>query len=171
MATPPAGMYDGRFGNAGDKDLRYHDIYFEDFAVGRRFETAGRRLSEDDIVAFGNAFAPLPYHTDPRAAKDTMFGGVVAAGFHTAAVSFGLFIESGVFSLCGMGSPGLDRLRWLRPVRPGDELRVVAEVIAVSPAEGDKGRNLITLGFETLNQSGEVVMTMHTRHYVKSRPA
>ncbi len=154
----------------GRKDLHYQDIYFEDFAVGRRFETAGRPMSEDDIVSFGNAFAPLPYHTDPQAAKDTMFGGVVAAGFHTAAVSFGLFLESGVCRVCGMGSPGLDGLRWLRPVRPGDELRVVAEVTAASPAEGEKGRNLITLGFETINQDGEVVMTMHTRHYVKSRP-
>lgn len=151
--------------------MQYQDIYFEDFAVGRKFETAGRRMSEADIVAFGTTFARLPYHTDPQAAKDTMFGGVVAAGFHTAAVSFGLFIESGVFSVCGMGSPGLDGLRWLRPVRPGDELRVVAEVTAASPAAGANGRNLITLGFETINQSDEVVMTMHTRHYVKSRPA
>ena len=85
--------------------MQYRDIYFEDFAVGRKFETAGRRMSEDDIVAFGDAFAPLPYHTDPQAAKDTMFGGVVAAGFHTAAVSFGLFIESGVFSVWPVAPP------------------------------------------------------------------
>ncbi len=150
--------------------LQYDDIYFEDFTVGRKFETGARRLSEADIVAFGREFVPLPYHTDPEAAKDTMFGGVVAAGIHTAAVTFGLFVDSGVFRVCGMGSPGIDAMRWLRPVRPGDELHVIAEVTETSPAEGEKGRNMISLAFETLNQDGAVVMTMNTRHYVKSRP-
>ncbi len=150
--------------------LRYDDIYFEEFEVGRKFETAARRLSEQDIIAFGKDFAPLPYHTDPEAAKDTMFGEVVAAGLHTASLAFGLFVETGVFGVCGMGSPGLDRLRWLKPVRPGDELRAVATVSEASPARDDKGRNLIRLAFETLNQHDEVVMTMQTAHYVRSRP-
>ena len=150
--------------------MRYEDIYFEDFAVGRKFETDKRRVSEQDIIAFGKDFAPLPYHTDPEAAKATMFGEVVAAGLHTASLSFGLFVEAGVFGVCGMGSPGLDRMRWLKPVRPGDELRVIAEVSEASPARDDKGRNLIRLAFETLNQDNEVVMTMHTIHYVRSRP-
>lgn len=151
--------------------MLYEDIYFDDFTIGRAFETDAKLLSETDIIEFGKAFAPLPYHTDPEAAKQTMFGEVVAAGFHTAAVSFGLFIESGVFAVCGMGSPGLDELRWRRPVRPGDRIRVVAEVIEASAAEGEKGRNRIRLAFRTLNQNDEVVMTMNTMHYVKSRPA
>ena len=152
-------------------DLQYHDIYFEDFTMGRRFETGARKLSQDDIVEFGRQFARLPYHTDPEAAKDTMFGGVVAAGLHTAALAFGLFIETGVFSVCGMGSPGMDKVRWRRPVRPGDEVRAIAEVIEASPARGDGGRNLIRLAFDTMNQNDETVLIMHTMHYVKSRPA
>lgn len=150
--------------------MKYSDLYFEDFTVGRVFETDSRTLTEQDIIAFGTQFAPLPYHTDPEAAKDTMFGELVAAGFHTCAVSFGLFIEAGVFGACAMGSPGLDRLRWKKPARPGDSLRVTATVMDASPARDDSGRNLIKLLFETSNQSGEAVLEMHTLHFVRSRP-
>ena len=151
--------------------MKYSDLYFEDFTVGRSFETDSRTITEADIVAFGKEFAPLPYHTDPVEAKDYMFGELVAAGFHTCAVSFGLFIEAGVFSACAMGSPGFDRLRWKKPVRPGDTLTVMATVTEASPARDDSGRNLIKLRFETTNQNGEPVLEMHTLHYVRARHA
>ena len=151
--------------------MKYSDLYFEDFTAGRVFETDSRTISEQDIIAFGRQFAPLPYHTDPVAAKDYMFGELVAAGFHTCAVSFGLFIESGVFSACAMGSPGFDRLRWKKPVRPGDTLRVTATVTEAWPARDDTGRNLIKMRFETKNQNGEMVLEMQTLHFVRSRPA
>jgi len=151
--------------------MKYSDLYFEDFTVGRRFVTDARTVTADDIIAFGKDFAPLPYHTDPDAAKDYMFGELVAAGFHTCSVSFGLFIEAGVFSACAMGSPGFDKLRWKKPVRPGDTLQVTATVTEASPARDDSGRNLIKLLFETKNQNGEAVLEMHTLHFVRSRPA
>ena len=114
--------------------MKYNDLYFEDFTVGRIFETDKRTISQKDIIDFGNQFAPLPYHTDPEAAKDYMFGELVAAGFHTCSISFGLFIEAGVFTSCAMGSPGFDNLRWNKPVRPGDSLQVTATVTETSPA-------------------------------------
>ena len=150
--------------------MKYSDLYFEDFTVGRQFVTDTRTITADDIIAFGKDFAPLPYHTDPVAAKDYMFGELVAAGFHTCSVSFGLFIEAGVFSACAMGSPGFDRLRWKKPVRPGDTLQVIATVTDASPARDDSGRNLIKLLFETKNQNGEVVLEMQTLHFVQARP-
>ena len=150
--------------------MKYRDLYFEDFTIGRKFETEQRIVSQDEIIDFGRKFAPLPYHTDPEGAKNFMFGELVAAGFHTCAISFGLFIEAGVFSSCAMGSPGFDNLRWKKPVRPGDALRVTATVTETSPARDESGRNLIKLLFETSNQDGEPVLEMHTKHFVKSRP-
>ncbi|MDC0032960.1 MaoC family dehydratase [Alphaproteobacteria bacterium] len=150
--------------------MKYTDLYFEDFTVGRKFETDKRTILQKDIIIFGKQFAPLPYHTDPVAAKNYMFGELVAAGFHTCSISFGLFIEAGVFSSCAMGSPGFDNLRWKKPVRPGDTLQVTATVTEASPARDESGRNLIKLLFRTSNQDGEPVLEMHTKHFVMARP-
>lgn len=147
------------------------DHYFEDFYVGQTFETETATVLEDEIVSFGERYAPLPYHTDPEAAKDSLYGGVIAAGYQTAAITFGLFVETGVFRACGLGSPGVDKLRWLKPVRPGDELRVVAEITEVSPAREEGGRDAVRIKYETVNQKGEAVMTVTSLHFVKRRPA
>jgi len=150
--------------------MKYSNIYFEDFENGRVFETGTQKISAEEIISFGNNFAPLPYHTDPEAAKDYMFGELVAAGFHTCAISFGLFIRSGIFDDCAMGSPGFNNLRWKKPVRPGDRLKVTATVTEVSPARDENGRNLISLLFVTTNQKNQIVLEMETRHFVRSRP-
>jgi acyl dehydratase len=150
--------------------MKYNDLYFEDFTIGRVFETDKRKISQEEIINFGKQFAPLPYHTDPEEAKNYMFGELVAAGFHTCSISFGLFIEAGVFSSCAMGSPGFDNLRWKKPVRPGDTLQVAATVMEASPARDESGRNLIKLLFKTTNQDEEPVLEMQTKHFVKSRP-
>ncbi len=150
--------------------MKYSNIYFEDFKNGRVFETDTEKISAKEIISFGKNFAPLPYHTDPEAAKDYMFGELVAAGFHTCSISFGLFIRSGIFDDCAMGSPGFNKLRWKNPVRPGDSLKVTATVTDASPARDENGRNLISLLFVTTNQNGEIVLEMETRHFVRSRP-
>ena len=149
--------------------MKYSNIYFEDFENGRVFETDTQKISAEEIISFGNNFAPLPYHTDPEAAKDYMFGELVAAGFHTCAISFGLFIRSGIFDDCAMGSPGFNKVRWKNPVRPGDSLKVTATVTEVSPARDENGRNLISLLFVTTNQNNQIVLEMETRHFVRSR--
>ena len=150
--------------------MKYDNIYFEDFKIGRVFETDSQKITKEDIIAFGNDFAPLPYHTDPEAAKNYMFGELVAAGFHTCSISFGLFIRAGIFDDCAMGSPGFNKLRWKLPVRPGDILKVSATVTEASPSKNDKGRNLISLLFVTTNQEDQTVLEMETRHFVRSRP-
>lgn len=150
--------------------MHYVGFYFEDFIPGRVLRTDSQTITEEEIVAFGERYARLPYHTDPTAAKDSMFGGLVAAGFQTAAISFGLYTASGAFDACGMGSPGCDRMRWRRPVRPGDSLRVEAEVAEASAAREDGGRNQIKLNIRTFNQNDDLVLEMTTIHYVRSRP-
>ena len=149
--------------------MKYSNIYFEDFEIGRVFETGTQKITAEEIISFGNNFAPLPYHTDPKAAKSYMFGELVAAGFHTCSISFGLFIRSGIFDDCAMGSPGFNKLRWKNPVRPGDRLKVTATVTEASPARDENGRNLISLMFVTMNQNNEMVLEMETRHFVRSR--
>lgn len=147
------------------------DLYFEDFAVGQVYETAAATLDEDDIVGFGKRYANLPYHTDPKAARDTAFGGLVAPGYQTAALTFGLFVDLGLFRASGMGSPGIDKLRWLEPVRPGDTLHVLAEVVEVSPARDPGGRDAVRFRYDTVNQDGATVMTLTSLHFLKRRAA
>ncbi len=147
------------------------DLYFEDFAVGQVYQTPAATLEEDDIVRFGKRYANLPYHTDPQAARETAFGGLVAPGYQTAALTFGLFVDLGLFRASGMGSPGIDRLRWLKPVRPGDALHVAAEVIEVSPAPAGGGHDAVRFRYHTINQDGDKVMTLTSLHFLKRRPA
>ena len=147
------------------------DLYFEDFSIGQVYETSAITLEQDDIVQFGKQYANLPYHTDPEAARKTTFAGLVAPGYQTAALTFGLFVDLGLFRASGMGSPGIDKLRWLKPVRPGDALHVSAEVIEVSPAQSTSGRNAVRFRYDTINQDGDKVMTVTSLHFLKRRPA
>ena len=146
------------------------DLYFEDVQIGQRFETGSVTIDEDEIVRFGRRYARLPYHTDAEAAARTAFGGLVAPGYMTAALTFGLFTDTGIFRASGMGSPGVDELRWRKPVRPGDTLRVVAEIVELSPARSPGGRDAVRIRYRTFNQRDEVVMTLTSLHFIGRRP-
>lgn len=147
------------------------DLYFEDFRVGQVIESAKKTLGEAEIVDFARNYSNLPYHTDPEVAARSMFGGIVAPGYQTAALTFGLFVDTGTFRACGMGSPGIDRLRWLKPVRAGDTLQVFAEIVEVSPAREEGERDAVRISYETRNQNGETVMTLTSLHFVRRRPS
>lgn len=144
-------------------------LFFEDFKEGQVYETESHTLDAAEIIEFGRAYAPLPYHTDPEAAKETRFGGLVAAGYQTAAVTFGLFARTGALDGSGLGSPGVDHLRWRIPVRPGDTLRATATVVEISPARGGRGRDGVRIRYDTYNQKEEIVMTLTSLHYVRRR--
>lgn len=145
-------------------------LFYEDFEVGQVFETGTHTLREQEIIDFGKKYAPLPYHTDAEAAKDSSFGTLVAAGYQTAALTFGLFARTGALSLSGMGSPGVDSLRWKHPVKVGDTLRVNANIVEVSPAAKQGGRDGVRIRYDTLNQNDEVVMILTSLHFVRRRP-
>lgn len=146
-------------------------LYFEDFETGQVYETGSQTLEAEEIIEFGKNYAPLPYHTDIEAAKDTSFGTLIAAGYQTAAVTFGLFARTGALSLSGMGSPGVDNLRWKRPVKAGDTLRVLANVVETSPSEKEGGRDAVRIRYDTLNQDDEIVMTLTSLHFVRRTPS
>ena len=147
------------------------DLYFEDFVVGREIHTPGLTLTEAGIIDFAERFDRQPFHMDVEAAKRTPFGGLIASGVHTIAVTFSLLLQTGVLAASSLGSPGLDEIRWLLPVRPGDTLRVVVEVVAARPSATKPDRGVVTFRYRTQNQRTETVMTMVSHQILRRRPA
>ena len=145
--------------------------YFDDFKPGQRFETAPLLVSEALIVEFGRFYDPQPFHLDAQAAKDTIYGGLIASGLQTIAITFKLFLESGTLAPSSLGSPGLDEIRWKAPVRSDDTLHVVAEVVEVRPSTSKPDRGIVRILYTTLNQRGESVMTMIGNQLLRRRPA
>lgn len=145
------------------------DLYFEDFTVGREFRTDGATVTESQILDFALAFDPQPFHMDLEAAKQSMFGGLIASGFHSMALTFRLFAQTRALAACSLGSPGVDEVRWLRPVRPGDTLRATVQVVEQRPSRSKPDRGIIRLHWTALNQRSEPVLTMTSMQLVKRR--
>ena len=131
--------------------------YFEDFVGGERFESAPYTLGEAEIVAFAQDYDPQPFHIDPAAARESPFGGLIASGFQSLALAFRLFYDGGAIAACSMGSPGMDNLRWHRPVRPGDTLRTAVEVRELRPSQSKPERGYGTFAYQMTNQDGDVM--------------
>jgi acyl dehydratase len=131
--------------------------YLEDFAVGQTFGSGRLRIDGERALAFAAEFDPLPFHLD-EAARHSMFGGMTASGWHTAAVTMRLLVETELKPAGGIVGAGLDECRWPRPVRPGDELRVEREVLEVRPSKSRPEQGLIKLRTTTLNQDDEAVL-------------
>jgi acyl dehydratase len=132
--------------------------YLDDFAVGQTFGSGRLRIDKEQIFAFAAEFDPQPFHLDEAAARHSIFGGLAASGWHTAAVTMRLLLDSELKPAGGIIGAGLDECRWPRPVRPGDELRIECEVIEVRPSKSRPEQGLIKLRTTTLNQDGEAVL-------------
>ncbi len=144
--------------------------YFDDFQVGERFTSRGATLTESQIIDFALQYDPQPFHIDAEAAARTPYAGLIASGFHTLALSFRMFLQEGVFAHSSLGSPGIDQLRWLLPVRPGDTLHVEARITAARPSRSRPDRGLLNMEYRTVNQHGETVMSMQGVQLVRRRP-
>jgi acyl dehydratase len=142
--------------------------YLDDFAVGQTFGSGRVRIDKEQIFAFAAEFDPQPFHLDEAAASHSIFGGLAASGWHTAAVTMRLLLDSELKPAGGIIGAGLDECRWPRPVRPGDELRIECEVIEVRPSKSRPEQGLIKLRTTTLNQDGEAVL-MHVVNLVVLR--
>jgi acyl dehydratase len=132
--------------------------YLEDFAVGHTFGSRRLRIDGERALAFAAEFDPQPFHLDEAAARRSIFGGLTASGWHTAAVTMRLMVETQLKPAGGIIGAGLDEFRWPRPVRPGDELRVECEVIEIRPSKSRPELGLIKLRTTTLNQDDEPVL-------------
>jgi acyl dehydratase len=132
--------------------------YLEDFAVGQTFRSGRLRMDGERAIAFAAEFDPQPFHLDEAAARRSIFGGLTASGWHTAALTMRLLVESELKPAGGMVGAGIEELRWPRPVRPGDELRVECEVIEVRPSKSRPEQGIIRLRTTTLNQNDKPVL-------------
>jgi acyl dehydratase len=146
-------------------------LYFEDFPPGDMRESPPRTLTREEIVAFARQFDPQPFHTDDEAARHTIYGGLLASGWHTAAIVMRLLWETFLKDAASLGSPGVDEVRWLRPVRPGDTLRARFTVTEARPSSRRPDRGVVRSLSEVFNQHGELVMTMRGLGMYARRPA
>ncbi len=144
--------------------------YLEDFAVGQTFGSGRLRLDKDRIKSFAAEFDPQPFHLDEEAARDTIFRGLAASGWHTAALTMRLLVEGELKPAGGIIAAGFDEFRWPQPVRPGDELRVESEVLEVRPSKSRPDQGLIKVRTTTLNQDGEAVQVHVGNLLVPRRP-
>lgn len=145
-------------------------IWWEDFEVGARTAMGRHTFSEAEILEFGRRFDPQPFHTDAAAAKQAAFGGLVASGWHTCSVAMRLMVESVLNKTRSLGSPGVENIRWLKPVRPGDTLEYSWIVLESRPASR-KGVGLVKSRWEASNQHGELAFTMEGWGMFGRRPA
>jgi acyl dehydratase len=143
-------------------------LYLEDLPVGRRFTSADHLIDERQIKAFASAFDPQPFHLDEFAAETSIFGGLVASGWHTAAITMRLNVTSGLPIAGGIVGLGGD-LSWPKPVRPGDVLHVESEVVEVIPSRSHPDRGTVVVRSETRNGRGEVVQITTAKLLVPRR--
>ena len=144
--------------------------FLEDFSVGQTFRTATFRITTDDIHRFAREFDPQPFHLDEAAARDSIFRGLAASGWHTAAVTMKLLVASELSPANGIIGMGFEDLRWPRPVRPGDELHVVTEILDVRESRSNPSQGLVKIRTTTANQNDEAVQVSVGTLLVARRP-
>lgn len=147
-------------------------MYWEDFKIGDKFELGSHTVTAEEIIRFAREFDPQPFHIDEEAAKKSPFRGLVASGWHIASLSMRLLVDGFASELShSFGSPGIDEMRWLHPMRPGDTMRLVAEVVDTRPSASKPDRGTIWLEEKLYNQKGELVMTKRGMGIIKKRPS
>jgi acyl dehydratase len=146
------------------------ELTFDDFQAGQVHELGSRTVTEEEIVAFGRQWDPQPFHVDPEAAAESPFGGLIASGWHTGAMWMRLYVDALLGGDAALGSPGIEELRWLAPVRPGDTLQGRLTVLDATPSERRPGRGTVRIRGEMVNQDGVTVMSMVSRGHFRRRP-
>jgi acyl dehydratase len=146
-----------------------NDRYFEDYEPGTVHRFGPIEVEEAEVLAFGRRFDPQVFHTDPEAARRTEYGGLIASGWHTAALMMRLYSDHYLSHVATLVSPGVDELRWTRPVRPGDRLWIRVTVLEARASRSRPDRGIVRSGVEVLNQRDEVVMTSSALNFIFRR--
>ncbi|WP_448628762.1 MaoC family dehydratase [Geodermatophilus sp. URMC 64] len=144
--------------------------WFEDYVPGRTAEYGPIRVDEAQVIDFGREFDPQPFHVDPEAAAAGPFGGLIASGWHTCALMMRLFAQEYLSPASSLGSPGVDELRWVLPVRPGDELTLRTTVEEARRSVSKLDRGIVRTRIELANQADEVVLRMVATNLIRTRP-
>lgn len=137
-----------------------YKYYWEDFKVGDTFPMGQVVVDKDEIIAFATAYDPQPFHTDEEAAKKSIFAGLIASGWHTCALVMRMMVDSYLRDSASLGSPGVDNVRWLKPVRPGDTIRAQRHVMETRASQSKPNIGIVKSRWEVFNQKDELVMTM-----------
>jgi len=135
-------------------------IHWEDFETGEVIDLGEYEVTREEILEFARKYDPQPFHTDEESAGDSIYGGLIASGWHTCAMMMRLLCDAVLLEAESMGSPGVEKIRWLKPVRPGDTLRGRMTVVETRPSRSKPDRGLIRSHWAVLNQEDELVMTM-----------
>jgi acyl dehydratase len=144
--------------------------YFEDFEVGKTIDVGSRTVTEEEIIAFATQFDPQPFHIDKPAAERSMYGGLIASGWHTCGIMMRLMVDGFLNHAASLGSPGMDEIRWLKPVRAGDTLSVTTTAMEARPSTSKPDRGVIATLWQAKNQRGEVVATVKGMGMFLCRP-
>ena len=134
--------------------------YWEDFKVGDNSPIGQKLVDKDELVAFAKAYDPQPFHIDEEAAKASIFGGLIASGWHTCSMVMRMMVDSYLGDSASLGSPGLDNVRWLKPVRPGDTIRATRTVLETRASKSRPDMGVVKTRWEVFNQDDELVLTM-----------
>lgn len=145
--------------------------YFEDFRVGETIELGSRSVSEAEIVDFATQFDPQFFHMDRDAARDSIFGGLIASGWHSCGVLMRLMVDAVLRESSSLGSPGVDEIRWVLPLRPGDTVSARYEVLDTRASVSKPDRGVVSCRCTLTNQNGEITLTMHSKGLFRCRPA
>lgn len=148
-----------------------NDRYFDDYIEGDVHDLGSVVVDRDELIEFAKRYDPQTMHTDPEGAKLTPFGGLIASGWHTGSLMMRLLVEGYLTHVASFASPGIDELRWIKPVRPGDRLTVRTTVLKATPSKSKPDRGAVTSLTEVSNQAGETVMTVKAVNIIGMRPA
>jgi acyl dehydratase len=146
-------------------------LYLEDFQPGQVREFGHYAVSEEEIVEFARRYDPQPFHVDPEAAKQSIYGGLIGSGWMTCAIAMRMICDGYLLRTASMGSPGVDNVRWKLPVRPGDVLHMRMTIVEVRPSQSKPDRGIVRTTWEVMNQKNEVVMTSEGMGLYRRRPA
>lgn len=134
--------------------------YLDDFQVGQTLQCGSHTFNQEEIIRFAREFDPQPFHIDPQAATETQYGGIIASGWHTVSMVMRLLVDGYISESSSMGSPGVDQIRWLKPVYPGDTISARSTINLVTRSRSKPDRGILKFLVEADNQHGETVMTM-----------
>jgi len=155
--------------NSATFNVSAENRYFEDYVAGSVHEFGPIAVDQEEVIAFARRFDPQVFHIDPESAKKTIFGGLIASGWHTAGLMMRLYADHFVSKVASLGSPGVDELRWNKPVRPGDELSVRVTILETNRSRSKPDRGIVRSFIEVLNQNLEVVMSMKAVNFFYCR--
>jgi acyl dehydratase len=145
--------------------------YWDDYEVGQTFDLGSTSFTADEIVSFARQYDPQSFHVDAAAAQHSMFGSLIASGWHVTAKLMRLFVDNYVDQRTALGSPGVDEVRWLKPVRPGDTLNASVECAGKVPSKSRPEMGIVHEQWRATNQKGELVMTLKGTNMVRRRPS